>query len=113
MITLTRRSLVLGATAVPFARSAHAQTGAGNVTRIVVPFPPGGTVDPIARMVQPGLQQRLGTTIIIENKPGAGTTVGDTAAWPRTQNALRSCRHRTPSSDVMTRIVFVFFSTSR
>jgi tripartite-type tricarboxylate transporter receptor subunit TctC len=76
MTTLTRRSLVLGAMAVPFARSAHAQTGAGNVTRIVVPFPPGGTVDPIARMVQPGLQQRLGTTIIIENKPGASGSIG-------------------------------------
>jgi tripartite-type tricarboxylate transporter receptor subunit TctC len=76
MTTITRRSLVLGATAAPFARSAFAQTGAGNVTRIVVPFPPGGTVDPIARMVQPGLQQRLGTTIIIENKPGASGSIG-------------------------------------
>jgi tripartite-type tricarboxylate transporter receptor subunit TctC len=36
-----------------------------------VPFPLGGTVDPIARMVQPGLQQRLGATIIVENKPQA------------------------------------------
>ncbi|HEY1365282.1 MAG TPA: tripartite tricarboxylate transporter substrate binding protein [Xanthobacteraceae bacterium] len=44
--------------------------------RIVVPFPPGGTVDPIARMVQPGLQQRLGTTVIIENKPGASGSIG-------------------------------------
>jgi tripartite-type tricarboxylate transporter receptor subunit TctC len=76
MTTITRRALVLGATAAPFARSAFAQTGAGNVTRIVVPFPPGGTVDPIARMVQPGLQQRLGTTIIIENKPGASGSIG-------------------------------------
>jgi hypothetical protein len=48
---------MLGAVATPLARSALAQTG--NITRIVVPFPPGGTADPIARMVQPGLQQRL------------------------------------------------------
>jgi tripartite-type tricarboxylate transporter receptor subunit TctC len=48
----------------------------GNITRIVVPFPPGGTVDPIARMVQPGLQQRLGATIVIENKPGASGSIG-------------------------------------
>ena len=41
-----------------------------------MPFPPGGTVDPIARLVQPGLQQRLGTTIIIENKPGASGSIG-------------------------------------
>jgi tripartite-type tricarboxylate transporter receptor subunit TctC len=76
MTTLTRRSLVLGAMAAPFAGSALAQPTTSNVTRIVVPFPPGGTVDPIARMVQPGLQQRLGTTIIIENRPGASGSIG-------------------------------------
>jgi tripartite-type tricarboxylate transporter receptor subunit TctC len=76
MTTLTRRSLVLGAMAAPFAGSALAQPATSNVTRIVVPFPPGGTVDPIARMVQPGLQQRLGTTIIIENRPGASGSIG-------------------------------------
>ena len=62
--------------AAPLAKSAFAQTAAGNITRIIVPFPPGGTVDPLARMVQPGLQQRLGTTIIIENKPGASGSLG-------------------------------------
>ena len=76
MTTITRRSLVLGATAVPFAQSAFGQTATGNITRIVVPFPPGGTVDPIARLVQPGLQQRLGTIIVIENKPGASGSIG-------------------------------------
>jgi hypothetical protein len=43
-------------------------TALPGVIKIIVPFPPGGTVDPIARMVQPGLQQRLGATIIVENK---------------------------------------------
>jgi tripartite-type tricarboxylate transporter receptor subunit TctC len=76
MTTITRRSLVLGAVAAPFAPAALAQTATGNITRIVVPFPPGGTADPIARMVQPGLQQRLGTTIVIENKPGASGSIG-------------------------------------
>jgi tripartite-type tricarboxylate transporter receptor subunit TctC len=73
---ITRRSLVLGATAVPIAQSALGQPATGNITRIVVPFPPGGTVDPIARLVQPGLQQRLGTIIVIENKPGASGSIG-------------------------------------
>jgi tripartite-type tricarboxylate transporter receptor subunit TctC len=78
MRRLTRRSLVLGAMAVPFAvrSGAHAQTALPNVIKITVPFPPGGTVDPIARMVQPGLQQRLGATIVIENKPGASGSIG-------------------------------------
>src|SRR5438876_6613615 len=79
---LTRRSLLLGAMAAPFvARSgAHAQTALPGVIKITVPFPPGGTVDPIARMVQPGLQQRLGATIIIENKPGASGSIGTAMA---------------------------------
>jgi tripartite-type tricarboxylate transporter receptor subunit TctC len=76
MTMITRRALVLGALVAPYAQSALAQTATGNITRIVVPFPPGGTVDPIARLAQPGLQSRLGTTIIIENKPGASGSIG-------------------------------------
>ncbi len=76
MTMITRRSLVLGSLVAPFAQSALALTATGNITRIVVPFPPGGTVDPIARLAQPGLQSRLGTTIIIENKPGASGSIG-------------------------------------
>jgi tripartite-type tricarboxylate transporter receptor subunit TctC len=76
MSMVTRRSLVFGAMAAPIAQSVFGQPATGNITRIVVPFPPGGTVDPIARMVQPGLQQRLGTIIVIENKPGASGSIG-------------------------------------
>src|SRR5262249_38215639 len=64
------------AMATPTVQSALGQPATGNITRIVVPFPPGGTVDPIARMVQPGLPQRLGTIIVIENKPGASGSIG-------------------------------------
>ena len=67
---------MLGAVSAPLAKPALAQTPTSSVTRLVVPFPPGGSVDPIARMVQPGLQQRLGTTIVIENKPGASGSIG-------------------------------------
>ena len=64
-----------GRRAVRLPSAARAQ-GGHIVTRIIVPFPPGGTVDPIARMVQPALQQKLGATIIIENKPGASGSIG-------------------------------------
>src|SRR5471032_3444443 len=75
---LTRRTLVLGGIAAPLAAQvpAQAQTWPSGIIKIIVPFPPGGTTDPIARMVQPGLQQRLGATLIIENKPGASGSVG-------------------------------------
>jgi tripartite-type tricarboxylate transporter receptor subunit TctC len=46
------------------------------VIRIIVPAPPGGSVDIIARLAQPGLQNRLGVTIIVENKSGGGTSLG-------------------------------------
>ena len=44
--------------------------------RLVVPFPPGGIVDTVARQLQPRLQAALGQTILIDNKGGAGGTVG-------------------------------------
>src|SRR5712692_565961 len=82
MTGMTRRTLVLGAAAAPFAARSHAQAqmAPSGVIRIIVPFPPGGTADPIARMVQPGLQQRLAATIIIENKPGASGSLGTAQA---------------------------------
>ena len=44
--------------------------------RFVVPYPPGGPTDLMARLLQPELQQRLGVPIVIENKGGAGGNVG-------------------------------------
>jgi tripartite-type tricarboxylate transporter receptor subunit TctC len=44
--------------------------------RLIVPFPPGGTPDLIARVVQPKFQDFLGQTVVIENKGGAGGAVG-------------------------------------
>ena len=61
------------------ARGARAQAawpaGAG-VIRLVVPFPPGGSVDAVARLAQPGLQRRLGATVIIENQGGGSGSIG-------------------------------------
>ena len=44
--------------------------------RWIVPYPPGGPTDLMARLLQPELQTRLGTTIVIENKAGAAGNVG-------------------------------------
>ncbi len=79
MPKLTRRGLMLGAVAAPFvarAEFAMAQTWPPGTIRIIVPYPPGGSTDVIARIVQTGLQQRLGVNVIVENKPGASGSIG-------------------------------------
>jgi tripartite-type tricarboxylate transporter receptor subunit TctC len=46
------------------------------MVRIINPFPAGGTSDAMARLLQPILQQRLGATILVENRPGASASIG-------------------------------------
>lgn len=77
MTELTRRSL-LGAAALIVPFPALGQNWPSGAIRLVVPFPPGGSTDALARLVQTGLQQRLGVNIIIENKPGASGAAGTT-----------------------------------
>jgi tripartite-type tricarboxylate transporter receptor subunit TctC len=50
-----------------------------NVIRIVVPFPPGGLNDNVARIVGPYLSQKLGQPVIVENKSGASGIIGTDA----------------------------------
>ena len=53
---------------------AHAQTYPDRIIKIVVPFVPGSPVDVLARVVSQQLGTHLGQSIIIENRPGAGTS---------------------------------------
>jgi tripartite-type tricarboxylate transporter receptor subunit TctC len=78
MFHLTRRSLVAAAVLTPFAADAQSPWPSGTI-RIVVPFPAGGSVDTISRLVQTGLQQRLGANVIVENRPGASGSTGSGA----------------------------------
>lgn len=48
----------------------------GKPIRFVVPYPPGGPTDLMARILQPELQKRLGATVVVENRAGAGGNVG-------------------------------------
>ena len=43
---------------------------------LLVPFPPGGSTDSLARVLAPKLQEKLGTNVIVDNKPGATGTIG-------------------------------------
>ena len=47
--------------------------------KLVAVFPPGGSVDQVARILQPALQQRLGQTVVVDNKGGASGSIGAAA----------------------------------
>jgi tripartite-type tricarboxylate transporter receptor subunit TctC len=64
--------VALGLSATP----AAAQTFPSKQIRLIVPFTPGSPVDVLARLVSNHLSPRLGQTVVMENKPGAGTTIG-------------------------------------
>jgi tripartite-type tricarboxylate transporter receptor subunit TctC len=54
----------------------HAQTFPSRPIRLIVPLSPGGFADTPARMLGPRLAEQLGKPVVIENKPGAGGTIG-------------------------------------
>jgi tripartite-type tricarboxylate transporter receptor subunit TctC len=69
--------LAAGAAALPaVSRFAWAQAYPTRPVRWIVPYPPGGAADPIARLIGPFLSERLGKPVVIENKPGAGANIG-------------------------------------
>ena len=76
--TLTRRRLVQALTLAlaMSGGSALAQAWPSKPISLIVPFPPGGTTDVLARALGEKLSQALGQTVIVENKPGAGATLG-------------------------------------
>jgi tripartite-type tricarboxylate transporter receptor subunit TctC len=58
-----------------FLGQAHAQEWPKTSIKLIVPFPPGGTSDIVARILAPGLSDRLKQSVIVENRPGGGTTI--------------------------------------
>lgn len=82
-IRLTRRGALTGVAgaALGTALPASAQTGdwPKQPVKFVVPFPPGGSVDPLARILQKHIADDTGWTIVVDNRPGAGGSIGTAA----------------------------------
>ncbi|QHI97451.1 tripartite tricarboxylate transporter substrate binding protein [Xylophilus rhododendri] len=74
-----RRGLLLagaGLAAAASGANAWAQAYPNRAIKLVVPFPPGGSVDTVARVIAPQLQAQLGQPVVIENRPGANSVLG-------------------------------------
>jgi len=66
--------------ALLFAASVHAQNYPNQPIKLIVPWPPGGGVDTSARIISQPLSERLGQSIVVENRGGAGGNIGTEAA---------------------------------
>ena len=69
--SFNRRQALAAAAALGFGPAALAQADAP--VRLVVTFPPGGSTDIAARIIQPELAKRMGRTVVVDNKPGAAS----------------------------------------
>ena len=72
---MLRRTLVLALLSLAIALPATAQT-TGRPIRIVVPYPPGGSVDVVARVLAQAMTTASGANIIVDNRPGASGNIG-------------------------------------
>jgi len=78
---ISRRVLLSVAVAcgIGIATNVWAQSYPEKPIKLVVPFPPGGPIDTMARLVAQGMSSNLGQQVVVENRPGAGSTIGSKA----------------------------------
>ena len=69
-------SVAVAALSIFGADAASAQTWPSRPVKLIVTFPPGGASDAAARIIAGPLGEKLGQTVIVDNKPGGGTTIG-------------------------------------
>jgi tripartite-type tricarboxylate transporter receptor subunit TctC len=69
--------LAMGAATLPtVSRIASAQSYPARQITLIAPWPAGGAIDALCRTIAPGIAERLGKPIVVENRPGAGSVLG-------------------------------------
>ncbi|MEW6450228.1 MAG: tripartite tricarboxylate transporter substrate binding protein [Pseudomonadota bacterium] len=76
----SKRTLLAALTALTFCAPAFAQTYPSKIIKIIAPYTPGSPNDVMVRLLAQHAQQRLGQPIIIDNRPGGGTSIGTKVA---------------------------------
>ena len=105
------RTGILGLALAACAPFAAAQAFPAKPISFIVPFPPGGTTDVLARALAQDLAKSLGQPIIVENKPGAGATIGAdyvAKAKPDGHTLLMGAVHHTIASSVYKNLPYDF-----
>jgi tripartite-type tricarboxylate transporter receptor subunit TctC len=77
---ISRRVLLAAVAAFGIAGAANAQPYPDKPIKMIVPFPPGGPIDTMARLAGKFITESVGQQVVIENRPGAGSTIGSKAA---------------------------------
>jgi tripartite-type tricarboxylate transporter receptor subunit TctC len=82
IVRLSRLTFVVGAAVLSFSLTLfnHGASSQTRTIKIINPYPPGGTADVVARLLGEQIGRTQGVTIIVENRPGAGTVVGTEVA---------------------------------
>ncbi len=107
----TLRNLAGAALLCALAGTAAAQAWPAKTISLIVPFPTGGTTDVLARALGQELSKSLGQPVIVENKPGAGSTLGAdfvAKAKPDGYTLLMGAVHHTIATSVYRKLAYDF-----
>jgi tripartite-type tricarboxylate transporter receptor subunit TctC len=105
------RPVALGLTLAFCAGAALGQGYPVKIVTLIVPFPPGGTTDVLARALANDLSKSLGQPVIVESKPGAGATIGAdfvAKAKPDGYTLLMGAVHHTIATSVYRKLPYDF-----